>query len=688
MSAGTEPSAPAMSASSSSMDPPGFDLPPMPVPYEDFHFSLDLPDNIEPSDLSLLEKGDFDTLFGPSSVTGTPAIISSSALFGTATPALHTPAGANTESSNTGGPDTESQDAVMNNAQSETTPTASHPPWNPMTSKPPPPPDFSPPANSSNEPLFTFDSLFGASSGNTGSDSKADDHSQVASGSNHQNMSGIAIPSNAVHPAMPLFDTSESDFLSNFLEGFEASWDFNPSLPDNMPSYAAAAAAAQSRLGTSGNSSSSSGQTVTTPGRESNTFGLGRGRKGMRGNSNASSHPTPPDLQSQQQQQFVQQQQHFFQQHYNGYSHPPHGHMLHHHQMHPHHPSQVSPSNSNQSPSSFPASAVFGGHLAGVVEDEPNGVHGTGSKRSFNNGRVGEEKRRGSLAQVGSGFYQPPPHQHQQNSLPNQSGHMGASWFPGMDSGSSQMPFGPAHAVGNGPAGAPQYHPHPQGHATSTSSPATRRSLGTGATKESPDDSGSNSNSTPKRELLTEKEKRQNHILSEQRRRNHIREGFTELVSLLDLGRLYGARGLGLSSGAGTGIEDEGLDDRTDVSSDEESDEEAAALAKARRKKARAKKNALLTAAASQNNTGTAASRGRGKGRGRGGSAGGGAGSKSAVLFQAVDLIQWLEVRNAKLESECVALEEESGLGSEPFVTEQSSGQHHPKVKAVGTAAA
>lgn len=322
--------------------------------------------------------------------------------------------------------------------------------------------------------------------------------------------------------------------------------------------------------------------------------------------------------------------------------------------------------------------------MAGVIDDEPNGMHGTGSKRSFTNGRVGEEKRRGSLAQVGSGFYQAQAHQHHQNFLPNQGAPVGASWMPAMDAGSTQMTFGGGGLSQAG--GPPQFHSHAQGHPPSTSSAAMRRNLGTGATKDSPDDSGSNSNSTPKRELLTEKEKRQNHILSEQRRRNHIREGFTELVSLLDLGRLYGARGLGLSSGAGTGIEDEGLDDRTDVSSDEESDEEAAALAKARRKKARAKKNALLSAAAS--NSGTGASRGRGKGRGRGGSAGGGAGSKSAVLFQAVDLIQWLEVRNAKLESECTTLEEESGLGSEPFMPEQSPAQPTQKAKVVGTAAA
>jgi hypothetical protein len=49
---------------------------------------------------------------------------------------------------------------------------------------------------------------------------------------------------------------------------------------------------------------------------------------------------------------------------------------------------------------------------------------------------------------------------------------------------------------------------------------------------------------------------------------------------------------------------------------------------------------------------------GRGKGRGRGGSAGGGAGSKSAVLFQAVDLLHWLNGRNSILTKHVQQLEE------------------------------
>jgi hypothetical protein len=157
-------------------------------------------------------------------------------------------------------------------------------------------------------------------------------------------------------------------------------------------------------------------------------------------------------------------------------------------------------------------------------------------------------------------------------------------------------------------------------------------------------DNGENS-AASKRELLTESEKRQNHILSEQRRRNFIREGFKDLVALLDDGRNFGARALGLSSGFATGVEDEGLDDRTDV------EEEVDILTVGRKKPPKKAKKA-----------GPNGVRQRGKGRGRGGSAGGGAGSKSAVLFQAVDLIRWLDGKSEVLEQQCQELERIAGI--------------------------
>lgn len=129
------------------------------------------------------------------------------------------------------------------------------------------------------------------------------------------------------------------------------------------------------------------------------------------------------------------------------------------------------------------------------------------------------------------------------------------------------------------------------------------------------------------------------------RRRNQIRESFTELSELLDTGRAYGARALGLNSGACTGVEDEELDDRTDTEEDlllECNEEEV------QRRKRNAQRRARSRAIAGRN--------ARGRGRGRGGSAGG-AGSKSAVLFQVVDMLYWLEARNAALRRDIVALE-------------------------------
>ncbi len=115
---------------------------------------------------------------------------------------------------------------------------------------------------------------------------------------------------------------------------------------------------------------------------------------------------------------------------------------------------------------------------------------------------------------------------------------------------------------------------------------------------------------------------------------------------LLDDGRNFGARALGLSSGFGTGVEDEGLDDRSDID-----DDVVDVLAVGRKKPPKKAKKA-----------GPDGVRQRGKGRGRGGSAGGGAGSKSAVLFQAVDLIRWLDGKSKELTQQCEELEQIAGI--------------------------
>lgn len=140
--------------------------------------------------------------------------------------------------------------------------------------------------------------------------------------------------------------------------------------------------------------------------------------------------------------------------------------------------------------------------------------------------------------------------------------------------------------------------------------------------------------------------RRRRHMASEQRRRNQIRECFTRLSELLEVSRGYGARALGLNSGAGTGVEDEVLDDRTDTEEDLflECDEE-----ELQRRKRNAQRRARSRVVAGKNQ--------RGRGRGRGGSAGG-AGSKSAILFQVIDLLDWLEGHNARLHTEIRELED------------------------------
>lgn len=139
-------------------------------------------------------------------------------------------------------------------------------------------------------------------------------------------------------------------------------------------------------------------------------------------------------------------------------------------------------------------------------------------------------------------------------------------------------------------------------------------------------------------------QKRRRHIVSEQRRRNQIREGFMRLSELLDTGRLYGARALGLNAGAGTGVEDEDLDDRTD-------NEEDLSLVFDEEEAQRRRRNAQRRARSRVVGGKTV----RGRGRGRGGSAGG-SGSKSAVLFQVIDLLYWLDARNTTLRNEIAEL--------------------------------
>ncbi|KPV77495.1 uncharacterized protein RHOBADRAFT_51340 [Rhodotorula graminis WP1] len=117
---------------------------------------------------------------------------------------------------------------------------------------------------------------------------------------------------------------------------------------------------------------------------------------------------------------------------------------------------------------------------------------------------------------------------------------------------------------------------------------------------------------------LTESQKRSNHILSEQKRRNAIRIGFKDLVGLLLAGEA--ASGIVLGSGSGAAGDDD--------------DEGAASTAKKRKSK------------------GT----GSGRGRGRRGDVSTNA-SKSVVLTHAASYILWLERGNMALEQEVARVE-------------------------------
>lgn len=586
------------------------------------------------------------------------------------------------------------EDAVMTSAPMSAKPSQQHAKAQAMPARP----------QENAEGFFSFDPLFGDQQRQQGQSSQQHQQSQQ---SQQPGMHPGMQPGSSQQPSQtlseaqqaPLFDTSESDFLSNFLEGFESSWDFNPALPENMPSFAAAAAqhsargapyGADGRTPNSvGGASSSSGSVMgASPGQYPNMSAAAR-RRGRTTSRTSNDFPSPMRDGS----NGLQMESAAFVGGMNG-----------------------------SNPITSLGHAAFGGHLDGMEEDEGD-VQGaaTGSKRGVtqgNNGRLGGEKRRGSLAQTqaqalggpngyggpyGTGAGPPMFFPPQQYGVPGQPwpspGHMGGGGGAPSPYGASpgrmhMMPGHPHHPGHPGHPATPAFaqpgysprhggpppplpppqmsaSPHsmqamPNNSKKGGSSSAAAIAAAAAAKKAEEDEAAA------KRELLTDREKRQNHILSEQRRRNHIREGFTELVALLDLGRWHGARGLGLSSGAGTGIEDEGLDDRSEVSSDEESDEEMKALAKSRRKKAKAKRMAALSAATAASNgraptlTSLSASKGKGKGRGRGGSAGGGAGSKSAVLFQAVDLIKWLEVSNDKILRQCELLEEKAGCGEEP----------------------
>lgn len=81
--------------------------------------------------------------------------------------------------------------------------------------------------------FFSFDSLFGDQQRQQAQSSQQHQQPQQSQQSGvHPGMQRVSSqqPSQTLSEAQqaPLFDTSESDFLSNSLEGFDSSSDFNP----------------------------------------------------------------------------------------------------------------------------------------------------------------------------------------------------------------------------------------------------------------------------------------------------------------------------------------------------------------------------------------------------------------------------------------------------------------------------
>ncbi|KAJ1029959.1 hypothetical protein NDA16_000872 [Ustilago loliicola] len=588
------------SAASGSSSADASDLPPMPVPYEDFQFSLDLPAELDLNDLQFLSS--VDRKGGPSNPM-TPGLTSHS--MGSTPQAM--PFGhddihmASRSSSRRGSVSKGSRPASPRVGSSR---------FSESALRPPPPPDFEP----SGPSLFDMDTF--------------------ASGT--MSPFGIGTPGAGDKGAQSgqLFDAKEKNLLVNFLEGFE--WDFDPSLPEGMPSFSAAAAersaAAAEAMGFPADFGSTAanrdpmlheGPAMSAAARRMQNrakaaAGIPSASSGSGSGSATASSQSPHDTSSS--------------------ATSPHGSGRSH---------QHRRSLSNNKSRSFHHDAdlvntAFGGGLSewstgGASHQQHPAQHGYANHAAHDASTIGSKRNAGHF-----GMGEADEQTQAALALGSLTG-MHADMFrmsAGLD-----MAHGRDQQQNQQQQQQQQQHaPAPQ-HARPPTAPKQNSSGKKLKTEHEDEDAQGDGSATSKRELLTESEKRQNHILSEQRRRNYIREGFKDLVVLLDDGRNFGARALGLSSGFGTGVEDEGLDDRSDI------DDVVDVLAVGRKKPPKKAKKA-----------GPDGVRQRGKGRGRGGSAGGGAGSKSAVLFQAVDLIRWLDGKSRELTRQCEDLEQMAGI--------------------------
>lgn len=586
-----------MTQSTDTMDKAS-DLPPMPVPYEDFHFSLDLPAELDLNDLQFLSSA--DRKGGPSNPM-TPGLTSH---FLASTPQtmsfghddVHMASRSN------------SRRGSLSKGSRPASPRIGSSRFSESALRPPPPPDFEP----SGPNMFDADALMNG----------------ILS------PFGIGTPGAGDKPLQngSLFDAKEKNLLVNFLEGFE--WDFDPSLPEGMPSFSAAAAersaAAAEAMGFPADLGSAAasrdpmlheGPAMSAAARRlQNKAGLASTSSGSASGSATASSQSPHDTSST--------------------STSPHGSSR---------GNALRRSHSNNKSRSFHHDAdlvntAFGGGLsewssAGAAPHQPPAQHAYPAQHAVHNSATGSKRH---ARHFGAG-----------DADEQTQAALALGSLTGMHAEMFRMSAGldMAHSGENDPndgkkQGSVVQPPRASSKSASASKQiASGKKLKTEHEEEDDKSSQADASAASKRELLTQSEKRQNHILSEQRRRNYIREGFKDLVVLLDDGRNFGARALGLSSGFGTGVEDEGLDDRSDV------EDVVDVLAVGRKKSPKKAKKA-----------GPDGVRQRGKGRGRGGSAGGGAGSKSAVLFQAVDLIRWLDGKSKELTQQCEALEGLAGI--------------------------
>lgn len=218
--------------------------------------------------------------------------------------------------------------------------------------------------------------------------------------------------------------------------------------------------------------------------------------------------------------------------------------------------------------------------------------------------------------------HQYPPHGPSHAGVPLPHGAdfmMSGPLSPGLD----ELPEPPASSYADTQPGAGSIH-GPSGRGDAEGSPASS-SNATPAGTERGGSGGGAGRAAP----LTDSQKRSNHILSEQKRRNAIRSGFKDLVDFLVAGEAASGIILGPPGSSSQSLQQQ---QQQEAAAQAQADEEAAANGKKRKGK------------------------GTGRGRGRRGDAGANA-SKSVVLTRAADYILWLERGNRALETEIERLE-------------------------------